>query len=43
MTQSIYDFRTVSLSGDKINMKDFEGKVKLIVNVESKCGLTYTY
>jgi glutathione peroxidase len=43
MTQSIYDFSTVSLSGEKINMKDFEGKVLLIVNVASKCGLTPQY
>jgi glutathione peroxidase len=43
MSQSIYDFTTVSLGGLPINLADYKGKVIMIVNVASKCGLTPQY
>ncbi len=43
MPNNIYDFQTTSLKGTPINFKDFEGKVILIVNTASKCGLTPQY
>jgi glutathione peroxidase len=41
--QSIYDVKINSLSGAHINLKDFEGKYILFVNVASKCGFTPQY
>ena len=43
MTQSIYEFSTKSIKGDPINLEDFKGKVILVVNTASKCGLTPQY
>ncbi|MDL5513055.1 glutathione peroxidase [Arenibacter sp. M-2] len=40
---SIYDIKINNLSGTPINMKDFEGKYILLVNVASKCGFTPQY
>ncbi len=39
----IYDFTARSLQGQEISMKDYEGKVILIVNTASKCGFTKQY
>ena len=36
-------FRMKKLSGDPVDLKDYKGKVLLIVNVASKCGLTPQY
>ena len=41
--QSLYDIKINSLSGTPINLKDFEGKHILFVNVASKCGFTPQY
>ncbi|RAJ15732.1 glutathione peroxidase [Arenibacter echinorum] len=41
--QSIYDIKINSLSGKPMNLKDFEGKHILFVNVASKCGFTPQY
>jgi glutathione peroxidase len=40
---AIYDFTAKSLSGDDVPLKQFEGKVLLIVNTASKCGFTPQY
>jgi glutathione peroxidase len=40
---SIYDFTAKSLSGEAVALKQFEGKVLLIVNTASACGFTPQY
>ena len=36
---TIYDFSETEMSGKKIDFNDYKGKVLLIVNTASKCGL----
>jgi glutathione peroxidase len=43
MSATIYDFSTTSLEGQPISLKDFTGKVMLIVNTASQCGFTSQY
>jgi glutathione peroxidase len=40
---SIYDFSATSLAGEDTPLKQFEGKVLLIVNTASACGFTPQY
>lgn len=40
---SIYDFSLQRLTGETQDLKDYSGKVLLVVNVASKCGLTPHY
>lgn len=40
---SIYDFNAKSLAGEDTPLKQFEGKVLLIVNTASACGFTPQY
>lgn len=37
---TIYDFSVRTMNGTKLDMADLRGKVLLIVNTASKCGLT---
>ena len=38
-----YDFKINSITGDQIDLKDFEGKPVLIINTASYCGFTKQY
>ena len=40
---SIYDFSAVTLAGQKLPLRQFEGQVLLIVNTASACGFTPQY
>jgi len=40
---SLYDFKVQTIEGKEQSLKDYEGKVALVVNVASQCGLTPHY
>ncbi|WP_419881138.1 glutathione peroxidase [Peribacillus sp. B-H-3] len=40
---SIYEFEAEKINGEQLSMKEYEGKVLLIVNTASKCGFTPQY
>ena len=40
---SVHDFEAATLDGKPVSLKDYAGKVLLIVNTASKCGLTPQY
>jgi glutathione peroxidase len=41
--KSIYEFTMNSIDGQPVSLKNFQGKVVLLVNVASKCGFTPQY
>ena len=43
MAKSIYEFSAKTIQGEPRNLADYKGKVTLIVNVASECGLTPQY
>jgi glutathione peroxidase len=40
---TIFDFKVKTLQGKEVKLSDYKGKVILIVNTASKCGLTPQY
>lgn len=43
MADSVYDFRLRKINGEETSLGEYKGKVLLIVNVASECGLTPQY
>jgi glutathione peroxidase len=42
-SQSALDFKVKTIDGKDVNLSDYKGKVVLMVNTASKCGLTPQY
>lgn len=40
--QSVYDFKVKDTYGNDVSLDKYKGKVLLIVNIASQCGLTNT-
>jgi glutathione peroxidase len=43
MSSSVYDIPVKKITGEDTSLAEFKGKVLLVVNVASKCGLTPQY
>ncbi len=42
-TPTAFDFKATSISGNDVSLSEYAGRLLLIVNVASKCGLTPQY
>ena len=40
---NLYEFKAKAISGQDVSLNKYQGKVTLVVNVASKCGLTPQY
>jgi glutathione peroxidase len=40
---SVLDFKVKNIAGEEVSLSDYSGKVMVIVNVASKCGMTPQY
>ena len=40
---TVYDYEVKDSEGNSVSLKDFDGKVLLIVNSATKCGFTPQY
>ena len=40
---SVYDFKVKNQKGEDVSLKEYEGKVLLIVNTATRCGFTKQY
>ncbi|MBO5373054.1 MAG: glutathione peroxidase [Lachnospiraceae bacterium] len=40
---SVYDFNVVNINGEEQSLRDYEGKILLIVNTATECGFTPQY
>ncbi|RYF24403.1 MAG: glutathione peroxidase [Comamonadaceae bacterium] len=40
MTASVYDFEALQMNGQPVSLRQYEGRVLLIVNTASACGFT---
>jgi glutathione peroxidase len=40
---SVYDYQLTTIDNERVHLRDFKGKVLMIVNVASRCGYTPQY